>query len=100
MSPYPDCLAYIIRRLEGKTIEVLFPKPVEPGSPTEAQLAEFAKRPEVHLIRSGGQISGVQCSEQDYLRFLMDTGASKEVIQRARAALDDSKKARRERMRG
>lgn len=93
-------MSFIIRRIEGKTIEVTFPQPIDAESSFGKQLATFAETPDVHLIRQGKTITGVQSPEKAYLTFLQASGASKETIQGARAALDDSKKARRERMRG
>ncbi|HVL49039.1 MAG TPA: hypothetical protein VM889_10820 [Candidatus Thermoplasmatota archaeon] len=90
----------LIRRLEGSLVEVMFGKPIEPGSSTAEKLTEFAADPAVHLIMDDeDRITGVQCQEKAYIRFLQSVNSSRETIAAFRAALDDSKKASRERMR-
>lgn len=90
----------IVRRVQDKTIEVTFPKPYTPDSKFGARLLAFEQEPGVRLVRDGEAIAGVECEEKDFLDLLRDAGASKETLTGVRRALDESKKARRERMRG
>jgi len=90
----------IVRRVQDKTIEVTFPKPYTLESRFGTRLIAFAEAPGVRLVRDGEGISGVECEEKDFLNLLRDAGASKETLTGVRRALDESKKAQRERMRG
>lgn len=89
-----------VRRLHGRRVAVEFGRSYAPGSTTEAKLREFAaKDPDVRLIETPEGVSGVECEEKAYVEFLGMMNASKDAIRAFRAALDDSRKATRERMR-
>lgn len=92
-------MATLVRRINGPLIEVIFANPIEAASATGQKLVEFSSQPDVHLLAQGDVFTGVQCPDKAYLRFLESVNASKETVTAIRRALDDSKKATRERMR-
>jgi hypothetical protein len=93
-------MATSVRRLEGKRVEVMFGKPLAPDSPSAQKIAAFAAESQGNLIKENDQLIGIETTERDYVRFLQSINASKETIAAFRGALDDSKKAVRQRMRG
>lgn len=90
----------IVRRLEQDRIEVLFERPILEDSTRGQALLQLAQKPGAHIIRGPGGITGVEAPQRDYMAFLREVDASRDEIRNVLAALDDSKKARRERMRG
>lgn len=91
----------IVRRVHGTVIEVIFPKPLAKDGKLGSKLEAWATtKPDIALMRAGEEITGVECDQKDFINFLVESGSSKETIAGVRAALDESKKAQRARMRG
>lgn len=89
-----------VRRLHGRRVAVEFGRAFAPGTTTEAKLREFAAADaDVSLIETPEGVTGIECEEKKYVEFLASVNASKDAVRAFRAALDDSRKAKRERMR-
>lgn len=89
-----------VRRLHGRRVAVEFGRAFAPDTTTHVKLREFAaEHPDARLLENPEGITGIECEEKEYVEFLSSVNASKDAIRAFRAALDDSKKAQRERMR-
>lgn len=90
-----------VRRLDGDRVEVIFGKALKADGKGAVALTELAREGKASLIKDHeGLITGVECDAKDYVAFLRSIDAPRASIEAFRGALDDSKKAVRQRQRG